>query len=82
MGHAAAEAVVRAGLQLIPHTVTGEPVETTRGNIVGVSGVPVHLVGLEEREEVLQNLKAKHKTLIVVDFTLPSAVNGELGTYI
>ena len=48
MGHAAAEAVVRAGLQLIPHTVTGEPVEATRGNVVGVSGIQYTWWGLKK----------------------------------
>jgi len=48
MGHATAEAVVRAGLPLVPFTLTG----TSRGvavggseKPVGVLGVPVELVG-------------------------------------
>ncbi|CAD7704983.1 unnamed protein product [Ostreobium quekettii] len=82
MGHAAAEAVVHGrGVQLVPYTVTGEPLEKTKGNVVGVSAVPVNLVGNEEKEDVLLKLKDDNPSLIIVDFTLPSAVNGNALLY-
>ena len=49
MGHATAEAVVRAGLTLIPFSFTGESEAVVVGNI-GVSGIPVQLVGTEGRQ--------------------------------
>ena len=48
MGHATAEAVVRAGLQLVPFSFTGSSEAVAVGN-VGVEGIPVELVGPEER---------------------------------
>ena len=39
MGHATAEAVVRAGLTLVPYSLTGESEAVAVGN-VGVSGEP------------------------------------------
>ncbi|GMH40065.1 hypothetical protein BSKO_07969 [Bryopsis sp. KO-2023] len=75
MGHAAAEAVVRAGLNLLPYTITGESVEAAKGDVIGVSGVPVAVVGVEEREEVLLRLKSEHPDLVVIDYTLPACVN-------
>ena len=49
MGHATAEAVLRAGLTLVPVSFTGASEAVAVGN-VGVSGVPVELVGPAERQ--------------------------------
>lgn len=75
MGHATAEAVVRAGLTLIPYTFTGRSEAVAVGN-VGVCGVPVELITQEERQSALERIKNEYPNLVVIDYTLPSAVNG------
>lgn len=75
MGHATAEAVVRAGLQLIPISFTGASEAVAVGN-VGVSGIPVELVGPEERQIAMQRVKDQYPGMVLIDFTLPSVVNG------
>ena len=76
MGHATAEAVVRAGLQLVPFSITGASEAVVVGN-VGVSGIPVELVGPEKRQEALEQIKKDFPELIIIDFTLPEVVNGK-----
>ena len=76
MGHATAEAVVRAGLQLIPISFTGASEAVAVGN-VGVSGIPVELIGPEERQMAMQRVKDQYPGMVLIDFTLPSVVNGE-----
>jgi hypothetical protein len=75
MGHATAEAVVRAGLQLVPVSFTGASEAVAVGN-VGVSGVPVELVAPEERQSAMDKVKGQYPGLVLIDFTLPSVVNG------
>jgi len=77
MGHATAEAVVRAGLKLVPYTFTGRSEAVAVGN-VGVCGVPVELITPQERQTALEQIKADYPDLVVIDYTLPSAVNGML----
>lgn len=77
MGHATAEAVVRAGLTLVPYTFTGRSEAVAVGN-VGVCGVPVELITPQERQTALEQIKADYPDLVVIDYTLPSAVNGTL----
>ena len=76
MGHATAEAVVRAGLQLVPISFTGASEAVAVGN-VGVSGIPVELVGPEERQIAMQRVKDQYPGMVLIDFTLPSVVNGK-----
>lgn len=76
MGHATAEAVVRAGLQLVPFSFTGASEAVAVGN-VGVSGIPVELVHPDERQSAMESVKAQYPGLVLIDFTLPSVVNGE-----
>ena len=76
MGHATAEAVVRAGLQLVPVSFTGASEAVAVGN-VGVSGIPVELVHPAERQSAMESMKAQYPGLVLIDFTLPSVVNGE-----
>jgi len=78
MGHAAAEAVVRAGLQLVPITMTGYSAGVAVSNI-GIAGIPVELVGKDRRQEAMDKVKERHPGLIVVDYTMPNCVNGEGG---
>ena len=77
MGHATAEAVVRAGLTLVPFSFTGESEAVVVGN-VGVSGIPVRLVGVEARQKALEDVRSQYENMIVIDFTLPQAVNSKL----
>ena len=76
MGHATAEAVVRAGLTLVPYSFTGASEAVAVGN-TGVCGIPVELVGPAERQKALEAVRERYPGLIMVDYTLPSAVNGE-----
>lgn len=74
MGHSTAEAVIRAGLHLIPFSFTGQSEAVAVGN-VGVCGIPIELVGPDERQAAAQRLKAEYPNLVVVDYTLPAVVN-------
>lgn len=74
MGHAVAEAAVKRGLTLIPYSFTGNREE---GNIVSCEGVRVELREPEEWDATLEEVKKKYPNFIVVDYTLPAAVNGE-----
>lgn len=75
MGHATAEAVVRAGLDLVPFSFTGES-EGVAVESIGVSGIPVELVLPEARQRAMERVKADYPGVLVIDYTLPSAVNG------
>lgn len=75
MGHSTAEAVVRAGLTLVPYTFTGRSEAVAVGN-VGVCGLPVELITREERQNALNSILKDYPDLVVIDYTLPSAVNG------
>ncbi|KAI3431401.1 hypothetical protein D9Q98_004454 [Chlorella vulgaris] len=80
MGHSTAEAVVRAGLTLVPYSLTGQSEAVAVGN-VGVSGIPVELVGPTERQAALDRIRSRYPDLIVVDYTLPTAVNENAAFY-
>ncbi|KAL3144275.1 hypothetical protein ABBQ32_004043 [Trebouxia sp. C0010 RCD-2024] len=80
MGHATAEAVVRAGLSLVPYSFTGSSEAVAVGN-VGVEGIPVELVGPEERQQAMEQAKREYPDMIIIDFTLPQAVNGNAKFY-
>lgn len=45
---------------------------------IGVAGIPVEVVSFGKRFEAVRKLKQDYPGLIVVDYTLPQAVNGEL----
>jgi 4-hydroxy-tetrahydrodipicolinate reductase len=75
MGHAAAEAIVAAGLTLVPFTLTGYSAGVAVSNI-GVAGIPVEVVGKEQRADMLARIRDTHPNLIVVDYTTPYCVNG------
>lgn len=74
MGHAVAEAAVKRGLTLIPYSFTGSG---DQGNIVSCEGVRVELKEPEEWVETLEEVRKTYPNFIVVDYTLPAAVNGE-----
>lgn len=56
MGHSTAEAVVRAGITLVPYSFTGQSEAVAVGKM-GVSGIPVELVGPEERQAALDHIR-------------------------
>ena len=66
---------MRGGLPFVPYSFTGSSEAVAVGN-VGVSGIPVELVAPAERQSAMERLKAQFPGLIIIDFTLPSAVNG------
>ena len=57
-------------------SVTAPPMQAV-GN-VGVEGIPVELVLKSERQEAMDRIKAEYPNLIMIDYTLPQSVNGEL----
>ncbi|KAH8959591.1 hypothetical protein BDL97_06G084600 [Sphagnum fallax] len=80
MGQAVAEAAIAAGLQLVPKCITG------RGRAGGcaefsIQGIKVDVVDGDEREKVMDQVLQDYPDLIVVDYTLPAAVNGNAEFY-
>ncbi|CAK9865946.1 unnamed protein product [Sphagnum jensenii] len=70
------QAVAAAGLQLVPKCITGH------GRAGGyaefsIQGIKVDVVDGDEREKVMDQVLQDYPGLIVVDYTLPAAVNGE-----
>ena len=43
---------------------------------MGVSGIPVEVVSFEKRFEAVKQLREQYPGMIIVDYTLPQAVNG------
>ncbi|KAK9865557.1 hypothetical protein WJX84_002189 [Apatococcus fuscideae] len=80
MGNAVAEAVVRAGLQLVPFSFTGESEAVAIGNM-GISGIPVELVPQATRQKAMEDVVQDYPGLIIVDYTLPQAVNDNASFY-
>lgn len=74
MGGAVAEAAVGAGLQLVPVCLTGPGL----GRSFTIQGINVESVDSREREGVMDKVLKEYPDVIVVDYTLPAAVNGEL----
>ena len=65
MGFATAESVVMAGLDLVP--VSFAAIEAKER--ISVENVPVDVYPIGERDEVIEEVKAKHPDLLVIDFT-------------
>jgi dihydrodipicolinate reductase len=70
MGLAVAEAVVGAGLQLVPFSLA------EKNDNVDVNGVKLQLCNKSERDAVLDNVLKLHPNVVIVDYTVPQAVNG------
>lgn len=68
--------MVKAGLTLVPYTLTGFSAGVAVSNI-GISGIPVEVVGKERRQEAMNLIREKYPNLIVVDYTMPNCVNGK-----
>lgn len=78
MGFATAESVVYAGLDLVPVSfgaVTGK-------EVMQVENVPVEVFPIEERQSVMKDMLGQYPDLMVIDFTLPDAVNSNAEFYI
>eukprot|EP00899_Mesostigma_viride_P024536 jgi/Mesvir1/5267/Mv15380-RA.1 len=78
MGTSIAEAVLRAGYTLVPYFVTGRP----GGQQIQVGSVKLQGAHVEQMEAITKKALAEYPGLIVVDFTLPSAVNGNAEFYV
>jgi 4-hydroxy-tetrahydrodipicolinate reductase len=61
MGHATAEAVVRAGLRLVPYSFTGQS-EGMAVEAIGVSGIPVELIQPEARQAAMEKVNLRRLT--------------------
>jgi 4-hydroxy-tetrahydrodipicolinate reductase len=90
MAVAAAEACLRKGLKLAPVAMTGPDVEqqilTVTDSVTGISS-DVRLVPSSDMDEILacvvaQKEAAGDKNLLAIDFTHPSAVNGNAKFYV
>jgi 4-hydroxy-tetrahydrodipicolinate reductase len=68
-----------AGLQILPKSFGPE---YEAGNTVKVCGNEIKIHGPSERDSVLASLYDEYPNMIVVDYTLPTLVNGKiLGAY-
>ena len=72
MGGAVAEAALGAGLQLVPVCLTGPGL----GRNFSIQGIDVEAVDSRDRERVMDEVLQQYPNVIVVDYTLPAAVNG------
>ncbi|KAL1189567.1 4-hydroxy-tetrahydrodipicolinate reductase 2 [Cardamine amara subsp. amara] len=78
MGKAVIKAADSAGVNIVP-TSFGSAEEA--GQIVEVCGKEILVHGPTEREKVLSSVFDKYPELIVVDYTIPSAVNDNAELY-
>ena len=74
MGHAVAEAAIGAGLHIVPFGLTGPGLG---GQVVNLNNVQVHLHDVSEKETVMDKVLNQYPNVIIVDYTLPAAVNGK-----
>ncbi|KAM7489344.1 hypothetical protein LguiB_026828 [Lonicera macranthoides] len=78
MGKSVIEAAISAGLHVVP--VSFGRLDDSR-KTVQVGGKEIQLHGPTEREKVLSNVFDEYPNLIVVDYTVPSAVNDNAELY-
>ena len=80
MGKAVIKAADSAGLNVVPVSFGSEE---ESGTIMEVCGKEITVRGPSERESALNSLFEANPNLIVVDYTVPAAVNGTFtGIYI
>lgn len=75
MGKAVIKAADSAGLQLVPVSFG---CEEEAGKTVEVCGKEIHVHGPSDRESVLASAFREHPNMIVVDYTVPDAVNSKI----
>lgn len=73
MGRAVLESAISAGLHPVPISLGG-PYDEGKTIQVGEKEIKVH--GTSDRERILSSIYEEYPTLVVVDYTVPSAVNG------
>ncbi|MCL7041315.1 hypothetical protein MKW94_011850 [Papaver nudicaule] len=78
MGKAVIEAGVSAGLQVLPASFGSE---SKAGEIVEVAGKEIRIYGPTGRESILTSLLKENPNMIVIDFTVPDAVNANAELY-
>ncbi|CAI9092864.1 OLC1v1028207C1 [Oldenlandia corymbosa var. corymbosa] len=78
MGRAVLEAADAAGLYIVPESFGGPEDE---GKTIQVSGKEIKVHGYSDRETILSSLYEEYPNLVVVDYTVPSAVNGNAELY-
>lgn len=74
MGRAVLEASISAGLQPVSICFGGPEDE---GKTVEAGGKEITVHGPSDRENMLSSVFEEHPNLIVVDYTVPAAVNGK-----
>lgn len=74
MGKAVAEAAVSAGLQLVPISFSAMAVPDGK---LEICNTEIHIHDPSESEKILPSIVEEYPDLIVVDYTVPDAVNGE-----
>ncbi|CAM8892454.1 unnamed protein product [Rhodiola kirilowii] len=78
MGKSVIEAAVSAGLNLVPVSFG---CQADAGTVVNVAGKDIQVHGTSGREDVLKSVLDDHPNLIVVDYTVPDAVNDNAELY-
>lgn len=78
MGQAVIEAGISAGLHIVPASFG---IEQDAGKTIQVGGKDIQVHGPSERETTLASLLKQHPDLIIVDFTVPNAVNDNAELY-
>lgn len=74
MGKSVAEAAVSAGLQLVP--VSFSAIEVPDGKL-NICDRDIHIHDPSESERILRSIAKDYPDMIVVDYTVPDAVNGK-----
>lgn len=75
MGKAIIKAADSAGLDIVPVSFGAEK---ESGQTVEVCGKEILVHGPSERESILASVFQEHPNLVVIDFTVPDIVNGNL----
>ncbi|CAA2995800.1 4-hydroxy-tetrahydrodipicolinate reductase 2, chloroplastic-like [Olea europaea var. sylvestris] len=78
MGRAVLEAAISAGLHPVPLALGGPE---DNGKIVDVGGKEIEIHGMSQREDILSSVLNEYPNLIVVDYTVPAAVNENAALY-
>ncbi|KAL8166416.1 hypothetical protein V2J09_007915 [Rumex salicifolius] len=77
MGKAVIEAAVSAGLHIIPASFGS----AEDSGSVQIGGKQIHLLGYDNREKTLASVVDEYPDLIVVDYSVPAAVNDNAELY-
>ncbi|VAH14393.1 unnamed protein product [Triticum turgidum subsp. durum] len=78
MGKSVAEAAVSAGLQLVP--VSFSAIEVPDGKL-NICDRDIHIHDPSESERILRSIAKDYPDMIVVDYTVPDAVNANAELY-